>query len=359
MTQFLEYLTFDDVLLLPKHSKILPTDADVTTSISTKVKLQVPILSAAMDTVTEAQMAIAIGNIGGLGIIHKNMSIEQQVRQVHDAKIKTKLVGAAIGVGDDGKTRAKALIDAGVDVLAVDTAHGHSQLVLDMVTFLRQNYSDLTIIGGNIATAESAKDLAHAGADAVKVGIGPGSICTTRIVSGVGVPQLSAILNVANALKDTHVKVIADGGIKYSGDIVKALAAGADAVMLGNLLAGTEEAPGEIFELDRKHYKSYRGMGSMGAVTKGSDDRYFQHKRKGKFIAEGVEGAVECKGSLRDELEQLVGGLRLGMGYLGAATLEELKSRAEFIRISNAARQESHIYNLSSVKDNQNYKAGK
>lgn len=359
MTQISEYLTFDDVLLLPKHSNVLPSDANFETSLSDNIKLKTPILSAAMDTVTELDMAISMAELGGLGVIHKNLSVSDQANIVKKVKEKNLLSAAAIGVGDDALRRAEMLVNEGLDLIVVDTAHGHSQLVLDMVKNLRNQYKNLTIVAGNIATAEAALDLKNAGADAVKVGIGPGSICTTRIVTGVGAPQLTAILNIKAALKDTNIKIIADGGIKNSGDIVKALAAGADAVMLGGLLAGTKEAVGEIVEIDGKKYKSYRGMGSEAAAQKGSDDRYFQHKRKGKFIPEGVEGMVEYKGPVNEVIEQLVGGLRLGMGYLGAKNLDELKANAEFIKITQSGKSESHIHNLAFAKNSSNYRVEK
>ena len=359
MTKTKEYLTFDDVLLLPKHSNVLPSDANFETSLSDTIKLKTPILSAAMDTVTELDMAISMAELGGLGVIHKNLSVSDQANIVKKVKEKNLLSAAAIGVGDDALKRAEMLVNEGLDLIVVDTAHGHSQLVLDMVKNLRNQYKNLTIVAGNIATAEAALDLKKAGADAVKVGIGPGSICTTRIVTGVGAPQLTAILNIKAALKDANVKIIADGGIKNSGDIVKALAAGADAVMLGGLLAGTKEAVGEIVEIDGKKYKSYRGMGSEAAAQKGSDDRYFQHKRKGKFIPEGVEGMVEYKGPVNEVIEQLVGGLRLGMGYLGAKNLDELKANAEFIKITQSGKSESHIHNLAFAKNSSNYRVEK
>ena len=359
MIQIPEFLTFDDVLLLPKHSNVLPSDANPETHLSGNINLKIPIISAAMDTVTELSMAEAMANFGGLGAVHKNMSIAEQVKIIQTLKKKGAFSSAATGVGEDGIKRARCLIDAGLDVIIIDTAHGHSQLVIDTVKAIRSEYKNLCIMAGNIATASAAVALKDAGADAVKVGIGPGSICTTRIVSGVGAPQLTAILDIAAALKDTNVKIIADGGIKNSGDLVKAFAAGADAVMLGSLLAGTDEAVGDIIEIDDKKYKLYRGMGSEAAALKGSEDRYFQHKRSGKFIPEGVEGMVEYIGSLKDVLEQLVGGLRLGMGYLGAHTLIQLRSNAEFIKVTQAGRNESHIHNLAFAKNNFNYKVGK
>ena len=362
MLKITEALTFDDVLLTPQYSQILPTQVDVSTKLA-KIHLRIPIMSAAMDTVSEGSMAIAMAKLGGIAIIHKNMSIASQVEMVRAVKkdnIKN-LVGAAIGhqISDNdennSKIRTEKLIEAGVDLIVIDTAHGHSQLVIDCVKWFKKTYPKFPLVAGNIATAKAAVALMEAGVDAVKVGIGPGSICTTRIISGVGVPALTAIMMVADALKDTGVSIIADGGMKHSGDIVKAIAAGANAVMLGGMLAGTDESPGEIVEVEGKKYKSYRGMGSLGAIE-GSKDRYFQHQKQGKFVTEGVEGLVSYKGSVEDVIYQIIGGLKSGMGYNGAKNLIELCKGAEFVKITNAGSKESHVHNLSFVKSAPNYK---
>ena len=479
----IEGLTFDDVLLIPAYSEVLPRNVDLSTRFSRRIELKVPIASAAMDTVTEAKMAIAIAREGGIGVIHKNMTIAEQAKQVgivkraengmisnpvtirpeatvSDAlalmseykiggipvvdekgflvgiitnrdlrfqrdmttKIKTimtsenlvttsrstdleaaadilqqykieklpvvdkdnKLVGlltykditkakdkpmaskdpqgrlrVAAGVGVTGEVfeRLDALVEAGVDVLVVDTAHGHSQGVLDRVKWVKETYPHVQVIGGNIATAQAALDLVAAGADAVKVGIGPGSICTTRIVAGVGVPQLTAIHNVSEALKGTGVPLIADGGIRFSGDIAKALAAGAHCVMLGGMFAGTEEAPGEIELYQGRSYKSYRGMGSLGAMSQGSSDRYFQDKEDNadKYVPEGIEGRVPYKGPIVQIIHQLMGGLRSSMGYLGCATIEQMHEKAEFVEITAAGMSESHVHDVQITKEAPNY----
>lgn len=344
-----EALTFDDVLLVPQFSSVLPSDTDTSTKLGS-LNLKIPILSAAMDTVTEARLAQAIAIAGGVGVIHKSMSPEQQAEQVRQVKAANLFVGASIGIGEDGQMRADLLGAAGVDMIVVDTAHGHTQLVIECVDRLKQKYPSLVVVAGNIVTAEAALALAKVGADVVKVGIGPGSICTTRIVAGVGYPQLTAVQNVASALKGTLTSVIADGGIRFSGDIVKALAAGAHAVMLGGLFAGTDESPGEVQIIDGQSYKSYRGMGSAAAAKAGSADRYFQHKQKGKFTEEGADGFRPYSGSVQDVLEPLVGGLRLGMGYLGAKNIADLQAKAQFVKITAAGRAESHVHNLAHVK---------
>ncbi len=474
-------LTFDDVLLLPNKSEVLPKDVDVTAYLTERLILKTPIISAAMDTVTEYKMAIAMARQGGLGIIHKNMSIEEQVRQVIRVKksesgmildpitidpnstindalnlmkqyhisgipvtledgtlvgiitnrdvqfekdyskpikdVMTKdnlitakegitlqeaedylkqfkveklpivdenfkikglitikdirkkkeypnaskdihgrlLVGAAVGVRD-GLERAKALVDAGVDVIVVDSAHGHSIYVLNLIDKIKSNFPNVTVIGGNVATKEGTKDLIKAGADIVKVGIGPGSICTTRVVAGVGVPQITAISECAEEAALYDKKIIADGGIKFSGDIVKALAAGAEAVMIGNLLAGTEESPGESVIYQGRKYKIYRGMGSIEAMKEGSKDRYFQDEMEPeKLVPEGVEGRVPYKGEVSDVLYQLVGGLKSGMGYIGAKNLEDLRRKAVFIQITEASLRESHVHDIIMTKEPPNY----
>jgi len=474
-----EGLTFDDVLLLPRRSDMLPRDADTSTWITRGIKLNIPIVSAGMDTVTEARMAIAIAREGGIGVIHKNMSIEQQASEVDrvkrsehgvitdpiylspehtirdalrlmeryhisgvpivvngklvgiitnrdirfevdlDGKIDTAMtkenlvtapvgttleqakailwkhkieklplvdanfqlrglitikdiektrqypnatkdslgrlrVAAAVGVGLANMERAEALVASRVDVLVVDTAHGHSEGVLQMVRELRSAWPEVALVAGNVATAEATLDLIEAGADGVKVGIGPGSICTTRVVAGVGVPQITAVLDCAGAAAKHGVPIIADGGIKYSGDIVKALAAGADTVMLGNLLAGTEESPGETEIFQGRTYKVYRGMGSLGAMERGSKDRYFQEQAN-KLVPEGIEGRVPYRGPLADTIFQAVGGIKAGMGYCGCRTVAELKTKTQFVRITGAGLKESHPHTVNITKEAPNY----
>jgi IMP dehydrogenase len=479
-----EALTFDDVLLLPGHSTVMPRDVDLSSMLTRDIALNSPLLSAAMDTVTEARLAIAMAQEGGIGIVHKNLSVEGQaehVRQVkkfeagvisdpitvgprtsigevmqitranrisgvpvvdgdelvgivtaRDLRFETRMsapvseimtpkerlvtvpegaerqlvrellhkhriekvlvvndrfelrgmitvkdiqkssehpsackddrgrlrVGAAVGVGSGTDERVAALVAAGVDVIVVDTAHGHSQGVLDRVRWIKQHYPDVQVIGGNIATGEAARDLVAAGADAVKVGIGPGSICTTRIVAGVGVPQITAIANATAALEGTGVPVIADGGVRFSGDIAKAIAAGAHSVMLGSLFAGTEEAPGEVELFQGRSYKSYRGMGSLGAMAQGSSDRYFQDAEAGpeKFVPEGIEGRVPYKGPIVAIIHQLTGGLRSSMGYVGARTIEEMRNKPQFVRITAAGVRESHVHDVAITKEAPNYR---
>lgn len=481
-----EALTFDDVLLVPAHSTVLPREVAMTTKLTRKITLNIPLVSAAMDTVTEARLAIAIAQEGGIGIIHKNMTVEQQAREVRhvkkyesgvikdpitvspdvsirdvikltraknisgvpvvngdelvgivtsrDLRFETRFdepvskvmtpkerlvtvnenadrkeaiallhkhriekvlvvnddfhlcgmitvkdiqkakdyplackdeqerlrVGAAVGTGYDTEERVAALVAAGVDVIVVDTAHGHSQGVLDKVRWVKQIYPSVQVIGGNIATAAGALALVEAGADGVKVGIGPGSICTTRIVAGVGVPQITAVSNVAEALKETGVPLIADGGIRYSGDVAKALAAGAYAVMLGGLFAGTEEAPGEVELFQGRSYKSYRGMGSLGAMgqQQGSSDRYFQEETDSveKLVPEGIEGRVPYKGSLLAVIHQLLGGIRASMGYTGNQTIQLLHENAQFVRVTSAGMRESHVHDVTITKEAPNYR---
>ncbi len=478
-------LTFDDVLLVPAFSDILPKDTSLKTRLSRNISLNIPLLSAAMDTVTEARLAIAMAQEGGIGIVHKNLTAKEQAREVTkvkrfesgvvrdpitipptmrirdvialsehhgisgfpvvegkkvvgiitnrdlrfeeelDAEVRAKmtqrdklvfvkdgaplaeakrlmnkhrlervlvvnddfelrglitvkdiqkstshpnaskdeqgklLVGAAVGVGADNDERVDLLVKAGVDVLIVDTAHGHSLGVLERVRWIKNNYPSVDVIGGNIATAAAARALLEYGADGVKVGIGPGSICTTRIVAGVGVPQISAISNVAQALQGTGVPCIADGGIRFSGDISKALAAGASSVMMGSMFAGTEEAPGEVILFQGRSYKSYRGMGSLGAMADGSADRYFQDAANNtdKFVPEGIEGRVPYKGSVLTILYQLVGGVRSSMGYCGCATIDELREKAEFVEITSAGMRESHVHDVQITKEAPNYRA--
>jgi IMP dehydrogenase len=476
-------LTFDDVLLVPAHSTVLPRDVSLTTHLTKSIALNIPLISAAMDTVTEARLAIAVAQEGGIGIVHKNMppkvqaaevakvkrfesgvvkdpitisqdmtvrnvlnlirqhrisglpvvdgskvvgivtnrdlrfennldqpvknimtprarlvtvkegvSIEDAMRLLHQHRLERVLVvnesfelrglitvkdilkssehpnaskdqlgrlrvGAAVGVGEGTEERVGFLVEAGVDVIIVDTAHGHAQGVLDRVRWIKRTYPSAQVIGGNIATAGAAKALLDQGADGVKVGIGPGSICTTRIVAGVGVPQITAINDVATALKGTGVPMIADGGIRYSGDIAKAICAGADSVMLGGLFAGTEEAPGEIELFQGRSYKTYRGMGSLGAMQQGSSDRYFQDDEDSvdKLVPEGVEGRVPYKGSVVQVMQQLMGGLRSAMGYLGCPTIDVVKERAEFVQITTAGVRESHVHDVQIVKEAPNY----
>jgi len=476
-------LTFDDVLLIPAHSTVLPRDVSLATRLTKSISLNIPLVSAAMDTVTEARLAIAMAQEGGIGMLHKNLppkaqavevtkvkrfesgvvkdpitisqdmtvrdvlnltrqhkisglpvvdasrvvgivtnrdlrfernldqpvknimtprerlvtvkegvSSEDAMRLLHQHRLERVLVvnenfelrglitvkdilkssehphaskdhlgrlrvGAAVGVGEGTEERVELLVEAGVDVVVVDTAHGHSQGVLDRVRWIKRKFPGTQVIGGNIATAAAAKSLLDQGADGVKVGIGPGSICTTRIVAGVGVPQITAINNVASALKGTDIPMIADGGIRYSGDIAKAISAGADSVMLGGLFAGTEEAPGEIELFQGRSYKSYRGMGSLGAMQQGSSDRYFQDDEDSadKLVPEGVEGRVPYKGSVVQVMHQLMGGLRSAMGYLGCATIREVRDRAEFVEITSAGVRESHVHDVQIVKEAPNY----
>jgi IMP dehydrogenase len=480
-----EALTFDDVLLVPAYSEVLPRDVDLSTRLTRRIRLSLPLVSAAMDTVTEARLAIAIAQEGGIGIVHKNLTPAQQaaevrrvkkfesgvitepitvepetsIRQVleitrannisgvpvvrgrelvgivtaRDLRFETRLdepvstimtpkerlvtvkegadrdevvrllhkhriekvlvvnddfelrgmitvkdiqkardfplaskdamgrlrVGAAVGTGAGTEERVAALVEAGVDVIVVDTAHGHSKGVLDRVAWVKANYPDVDVIGGNIATAEAARALRDAGADAVKVGIGPGSICTTRVVAGVGVPQISAIAHVAEALADSDVPLIADGGIRFSGDIAKAIAAGAHTVMIGSLFAGTREAPGEVELYQGRSYKSYRGMGSLGAMQQGSSDRYFQEHAEGdveKLVPEGIEGRVPYKGPLIGVIHQLLGGLRSSMGYVGCPDIECMRTKPGFVRISQAGVRESHVHDVAIVKEAPNYR---
>lgn len=352
-----EALTFDDVLLKPAASKVLPAEADISTHLTSSIKLGIPIISSPMDTVTESTMAIAMGREGGIGIIHRNLTVEEQVDEVKLVKREKVQVGAAVGTGDGGFDRAAALIKANVDVIVVDTAHGHSEGVIQQVARLRKAFKKVQLIAGNIATKEAALDLIKAGADAVKVGIGPGSICTTRIVAGVGVPQLTAIMDCYEACAAKKIPLIADGGFKSSGDIAKAIAAGASAVMLGSLLAGTDETPGDVFMHNGRNYKSFRGMGSVGAMSRGSAERYFQDKKTKpeKFVPEGVEGQVPYKGSVANVLYQLTGGLRSGMGYTGHGSIKSMRGNCQFVRITNAGLRESHVHDVMVTKEAPNY----
>ena len=422
-------LTYDDVLLVPSYSEQLPNQVDIKSKFSKNINLNIPIVSAAMDTVTESKMAIAMAQEGGLGVLHKSMTIKNQADKVKKVKRsesgmildpvtlkenslvseakncmreysiggipivnnKNVLIGivtnrdlrfendnskklslkpksnkddfgrlkvaAAVGVSDDSIDRCKALVDAGVDAIVIDTAHGHSKGVINVLKQIKKQYSKIDVIVGNIATAAAAKFLVKAGADGIKVGIGPGSICTTRVIAGVGYPQLSAIYEVSNAIKGSGVSVIADGGIKYTGDITKAIAAGADCVMLGSLLAGTKESPGETVIYEGRKFKTYRGMGSIEAMQKGSKDRYFQSSvnESNKLVPEGVVGRVPYKGDLVESIHQFVGGIRSGMGYCGCKTINDLKENGKFVQITGAGLQESHPHNVMITKESPNY----
>ena len=357
MVPIKEALTFDDVTLTPQYSKVLPSDVSTKTYLSKNLHLDIPIISSAMDTVTESEMAIAIAREGGIGVIHRNLSIDRQIKEIQKVKSKGLKVGAAVGTNESEFSRVKNIIKLGVDLIVVDTAHGHSQKVADIIMKINKiKTKKTTLCAGNIATANAAKFLCKLGVDLIKVGIGPGSICTTRLVAGIGVPQLSALLDVKKGLKK-NVKMISDGGIKFSGDIAKALAAGADAVMVGSLLAGTSEAPGKIIKKKGKLFKVFRGMGSVGAMNKGSADRYFQKKQKdkSKYVPEGVEGLIKYKGDAKKTLHKLVGGLRSSMGYLGAPQIKILTKNAKFVKITKAGFYESMVHSIDEVKKNSEY----
>ena len=368
-------LTFDDVLLIPAESHVLPNEVDLSVQLAKNIKLNVPFISAGMDTVTESSMAIAMALQGGMGVVHKNMSIQAQAGEVSTVKgvslagnfdkaatddQNRLLVAAAVGVTSDTFERAEALLKVGADAIVIDTAHGHSAGVLRKIAEIRDHFPDVTLIAGNVATAEGTKALFDAGVDVVKVGIGPGSICTTRVVAGVGVPQITAIYDASSVAREYGKTIIADGGIKYSGDIVKALAAGGNAVMLGSMFSGTTEAPGEVFEDNGKKYKAYRGMGSVGAMAQshGSSDRYFQGgvNEANKLVPEGIEARVEYKGDVADIIFQMVGGLRSGMGYCGAPDIQTLIDKAQFVQITNAGLRESHPHDVQITKAAPNYK---
>jgi len=353
-----EALTFDDVLILPRYSSVLPIDTNIALSLTNKINLKVPFLSSAMDTVTESNMAIAIAKAGGIGVIHRNFKIKYQSDELRKVKRKNLFVGAAIGTNQEDLERARSLLDNGVDLIVIDTAHGHSVKVLKTLSKLKKISKKIPICVGNIATGEAARKLYNSGADIIKVGIGPGSICTTRMVAGIGVPQISAIAEVKKALNKKKIKIISDGGIKFSGDIAKALAAGADAIMMGSIFAGTDESPGKKFKIKGKVYKQYRGMGSIGAMSSGSANRYFQknYKDKSKFVPEGVEGRVEYKGSVSKIIYQLQGGLRSSMGYIGAKNLNEIKKKAKFVKITKAGFYESMVHSVEMTQKTINYK---
>ena len=359
-------LTYDDVLLLPDASEVVPSEVDTKTRLTRNISINVPLVSSAMDTVTESTMAIAMAKAGGIGIVHRNLAIEDQVKQVKLAKAQG-IVGAAVGVGDDGFARAVAIIEAGVDVVVVDTAHGHHKAVLDAIARIKKEFPKIEIIGGNVATRAGAQALINAGADAVKVGVGPGSICTTQVVAGVGVPQITAIMEAHKACDKADIPLIADGGLQYSGDIAKAIVAGADCVMLGSLLAGCDESPGELVEVSGRKYKAYRGMGSLGAMqSRGeqksySKDRYMQDDvlSEDKLVPEGIEGKVAYRGSVSATVHQLVGGLRSGMGYAGAADIASLKENGRLIQITSAGLKESHPHDVQDIADAPNYSKNK
>ena len=358
MVSIKESLTFDDVLLLPKYSNVLPSETDISINLTKKIQLKVPFLSSAMDTVTESKMAIAMADAGAIGVIHRNMSIKRQSKEIINVKKKKLIVGAAVGTSEEDLLRARTLFDSGCDLIVIDTAHGHSEKVLRTLSKIKKLNKTVPICVGNIATGEAAKKLYNSGADIIKVGIGPGSICTTRMVAGIGVPQISAIMDVKRSLKNKSIKIISDGGIKFSGDIAKALAAGADAIMMGSIFAGTNESPGKKFKIKDKFYKQYRGMGSIGAMSSGSANRYFQKnfKDKSKFVPEGVEGRVEYKGNVSKIIYQLKGGLRSSMGYIGAKNLSQITKNAKFIKITKAGFYESMVHSVEMTQKTINYK---
>lgn len=383
-------LTFDDVLLVPAESRVLPREVDLSTVLVPGLRLSVPLLSSAMDTVTEARTAIAMARMGGLGVVHKNLTVERQAEQVRAVKRAVSgavvdpvlgtsdaarfphslrdahgrlRVAAAVGVGADRDERVAALVEAGVDVLVVDTAHGHSMGVLACAQAIKARYSHVPLVVGNVATGEATRACIDHGADIVKVGVGPGSICTTRIIAGVGVPQLTAVANAAEVAHSLGKTIIADGGIKYSGDAAKAIAAGADAVMVGSMFAGTDEAPGDTVLYQGRRYKQYRGMGSIDAMHAGSKDRYFQddagdpEAETRKLVPEGVVGRVPYKGPLADVAHQLTGGLRASFGYCGAATVADMQHNARFVRITAAGLRESHVHDVTITEEAPNYAA--
>src|SRR5688572_5833213 len=353
-----EGLTFDDVLLIPARSDVLPSQVSTKAQLTKDISLAIPILSAAMDTVTESRMAIALGRLGGLGVLHRNLTIDEQVREVKLVKDAGLLAAAAVGVSGDADERTAALVAAGVDVIVVDVAHGHSAGVIRMVEKVKARHR-VQVIAGNVVTAEGTEELIAAGADCVKVGVGPGAICTTRIVAGAGMPQITAVFDCADAADRHGIPIIADGGIQHSGDIAKAIGAGASTVMLGGLLAGVDEAPGEVVDAEDGAFKSYRGMGSLGAMqARRSRDRYGQADvgEFSKLVPEGVEGRVRALGPLAAVVHQLVGGLRAGMGYAGAATIDDLRVKARFVRISGAGLRESHPHDIRITADAPNYR---
>ncbi len=353
-----EALTFDDVTLAPKYSEILPSDVDTSIKLTKNLKLKIPLLSSAMDTVTESKMAIAIAQSGGLGVIHRNLNIKKQILEIKKVKKENFLVGAAVGAGPNEFKRAEAVLKENIDMIVVDTAHAHTKKVSEIIKFIKKKKTKKTALcAGNIATPEAARFLINLGVDIIKVGIGPGSICTTRLVAGIGVPQLSAILSVRNGFKNKNVKIISDGGIKYSGDLAKAFAAGADAVMIGSLFAGSDETPGKLIKRNGKLFKSFRGMGSVGAMNKGSADRYFQSKQKdiSKYVPEGVEGFAKYKGKVKIIIHKLIGGLRSSMGYLGSKQIKHLRNKPRFVKITKAGFYESMVHNVDIIKNDSKY----
>jgi IMP dehydrogenase len=353
MDSIKEALTFDDVTLAPNFSEILPSEVNTSTNLSKYLSIKIPILSSAMDTVTESSMGIAMAKAGGIGIIHRNLKISEQIKEIRKVKLKKLIVGAAVGASENEYKRVEKILKENLDIIVIDTAHGHTKKVGDMIKKIKKLRPKKTAIcAGNIATAEAAKFLIKLGVDIIKVGIGPGSICTTRLVAGIGVPQLSAIMNVKKGIGKNKTKLIADGGIKFSGDIAKALAAGADAVMIGSLFAGTDQAPGRIIKKHGGTYKYFRGMGSIGAMNKGSADRYFQSKQKdtSKYVAEGVEGYIKYKGKVDKIIYSLVGGLKSSMGYMGAKKVVDLRKKPKFLKITKAGFYESMVHNIDLVK---------
>ena len=348
-----EALTFDDVTLAPNYSEVLPSEVSTKTILSKNLILEIPLLSSAMDTVTESKMAIAIAKAGGIGIIHRNLDIKKQISEIKKVQSKNLIVGAAVGAGPKELKRAETILKENVDLIVVDTAHGHTKKVAEIIKKIKKKKSNQTALcAGNVATAEAAKFLVKLGVDIIKVGIGPGAICTTRLVAGIGVPQLSAILEAKKGVKNKKVSIISDGGIKFSGDIAKALAAGADAVMIGSLFAGTVEAPGKVIKKNGQLYKNFRGMGSVGAMNKGSADRYFQkiQKNTSKYVPEGVEGLVKFKGNVEKIIYKLIGGLKSSMGYLGSKKIINLRKKPKFVKITKAGFYESMVHNIDEVK---------
>ena len=353
-----EALTFDDVTLAPKYSEILPSEVNTSIKLTKDLELKIPLLSSAMDTVTESSMAIAIAKAGGMGIIHRNLDIKKQIIEIKKVKKQKLFVGAAVGAGVNEFKRAEEILKENIDMIVVDTAHGHTKKVSEIIKFIKKKKRNkIALCAGNIATPEAAKFLLKLGVDIIKVGIGPGSICTTRLVAGIGVPQLSAILSIRNEIKNKNVKIISDGGIKYSGDLAKAFAAGADAVMIGSLFAGTDETPGKLIKKGGKLFKSFRGMGSIGAMNKGSADRYFQSKQKdiSKYVPEGVEGFARYKGKVDNIIFKLIGGLRSSMGYLGCKEIKYLRDKPKFVKITKAGFYESMVHNVDIIKSDTKY----
>tara|TARA_B100001093_G_scaffold216608_1_gene207835 strand:+ start:53 stop:1129 length:1077 start_codon:yes stop_codon:yes gene_type:complete len=358
MVPIKEALTFDDVTLTPKYSEILPSEVNTSIKLTKDLKLKIPLLSSAMDTVTESSMAIAIAKAGGIGIIHRNLDIKKQIIEIRKVKKQKLFVGAAVGAGVNEFKRAEEILKENIDMIVVDTAHGHTKKVSEIIKFIKKKKRNkIALCAGNIATPEAAKFLLKLGVDIIKVGIGPGSICTTRLVAGIGVPQLSAILSIRNEIKNKNVKIISDGGIKYSGDLAKAFAAGADAVMIGSLFAGTDETPGKLIKKGGKLFKSFRGMGSIGAMNKGSADRYFQSKQKdiSKYVPEGVEGFARYKGKVDNIIFKLIGGLRSSMGYLGCKEIKYLRDKPKFVKITKAGFYESMVHNVDIIKSDTKY----